>query len=753
MKKDSSTAAGTLTRKAPRTPSRWSASLPLAAPVPRWLRFCPLYIALAMVVVYCMALSFNFIGLDDTEILKRRYYIIGDLSNIKVAFTTDAFLGTNGSFYRPLQTVSFMLDALIGGPKPFIYHFTNLVLYIVGSICVFWLLLTLNYQRLSSLLLTLLFALHPMLVPMVAWVPTRGDLLLTIFVTISVIVFIKSFRANRPGLVVWHGISFFLAFLSKETAVAVPAICLLYYYFEFRKTKARKLIKGYFVVWLIAGGAWYYLHSALHAIKGDSVGWAAFMQNLRIIPELLGKFLVPVRFQLTPLFNFNDTVIGIVAASLFAWLIVRIGGRANRKIQFGLLWALLFILPVMVFRNPDAQYIFDYLYHRAYLPSIGLIIVLAELLKQLGLRNEKYFQRIAIGAVPVFAYCAIASFHELKFYRDGLTFFTEAIARTPQNALCYNNRAVCYGNELKNHEAALKDFSKAIELYPEYVVAIANRGVTYETLGKQKDAIADLEKAVSIHPSSPNPDFIFRIANLRYLLNDFAGAVADYNGLLALDKMYPRIYSKRAGSEAMMGQAQDALRDADQALQVDPKDEEAYNSRGLANRLLGKFDDAAVDFTLAIDIKNDYSRPYNNRGVIYLSQGQPEKALEDFDKAIQVDSYFADAYSNRGSVKHQLGRDEAALTDLDAALRLNPNSADAYQNRGVVKNVLKLFPEALADFNQALKLKPDNGGVYLGRGISKLYLGDKTGACEDWRIASARGATDAAALITDYCKD
>ncbi len=472
------------------------------------------------------------------------------------------------------------------------------------------------------------------------------------------------------------------------------------------------------------------------------------------MPELLGKFFVPARFQLTPLFNLTDTVIGVVAAALFAWLIVRIGGRANRKIQLGLVWALLCILPVMIFRNSDAKYIFDYLYHRAYLPSIGLIIVLAELLRRLSLRNEKYFRRIAIGAMPLFLYCGVAAFHELGFYRDGLTFFNEAIARTPRNALCYNNRAVYYGNERHDHEAAARDFSKAIELYPGYVVAIANRGVTYENLGKQKEAIADLEKAVSINPNSPNPDFIFKIANLRYLLNDFTGAVADYNRLLAMDKLYPRIYSKRAGSEAMLGQAQEALRDADQALGVDPKDEEAYNSRGLANRLLGRLDEAVNDFSLAVHIKDDYSRPYNNRGTIYLAQGQPERAIEDFNKAIEIDSHYADPYSNRGAVEHQLDRNEAALKDLDTALRLNPNSADAYQNRGVVKNVLKLFPEALADFNQALKLKPDknNAGIYLGRGISKLYLGDKTGACEDWRTASAGGANDAAALITEYCK-
>jgi tetratricopeptide (TPR) repeat protein len=723
------------------------------ASAPGWLRFAPVFIALAVAAVYATTVGFNFIGFDDREILKQHYFIIGDLSKIKLAFTTDAFLATNGSFYRPLQTVSFMLDAFVGGPKPFIYHLTNLLLHIASSLCVFWLLLTLGYQRRLSLLLALVFALHPMFVPMVAWVPTRGDLLLTIFFIVAFILFIKSLRANRPALVLWHGITFFLALLSKETAVAVPPLCLLYYYFEFRKTRARKLIKPYFAVWLVAGAVWYYLHSALHVVGDNSVGLTALIQNLRIMPELLGKFFVPVRFQLAPLFTFLDTAIGVIAAALLAWLIACMGAWTDRKVQVGLLWAILCILPVMIFRNSDAKYIFDYLYHRAYLPSIGLIIVLAELLKRLSLRNEKYFRPIAVGAALFLLYCGMAAFHELGFYRDAPTFFTEAIARTPRNALCYNNRGTYYGNELHDQEAALKDFNKAVELNPKYMVAIANRGVTRGTLGQKEEAIADLQRALAINPNSPNPDFILRIADLRYLLNDFIGSIADYNRLLAMDKMYPRIYSKRAGSEAMLGQSEEALRDADKALEVDPKDEEAYNSRGLANRLLGRLDEAANDFSLAILIKEDYSRPYNNRGTVYLAQGQPERAIEDFSKAIELDSHFADAYSNRGAVEHQLGRDEAALKDLDEALRLNPNFADAYQNRGVVKNVLKLFPEALADFDQALKLSAgkNNGAIYVGRGISKLYLGDNAGACEDWRTASVRGATNAAELIAEYC--
>jgi len=138
MRKNSRTAVATLAPKAAARPHP-------AAPAPGWLHFAPLFIILAVLAVYATAAKLSFIGFDDTNILKQHYFIIGDLSKIKVAFTTDAFLGTNGSFYRPLQTVSFMLDALVGGPKPFIYHLTNLLLHIVGSLCVFWLLLTLGY--------------------------------------------------------------------------------------------------------------------------------------------------------------------------------------------------------------------------------------------------------------------------------------------------------------------------------------------------------------------------------------------------------------------------------------------------------------------------------------------------------------------------------------------------------------------------------------------------------------------------------
>src|SRR5262249_28711861 len=155
--------------------------------------------------------------------------------------------------------------------------------------------------------------------------------------------------------------------------------------------------------------------------------------------------------------------------------------------------------------------------------------------------------------------------------------------------------------------AALKDFTKAIELFPNYGLAILNRGVTYGKMGKLREASLDLETALRLRPN--DLDTVFRLGNLRYLMNDFPGALEDYNRVLSMDDHYPRIFSKKGGSEAMLGDAQAAIRDAGEALRVDPKDEEAYNSRGLAKRASGELAAAAADFDEAIKIKKDYSRP------------------------------------------------------------------------------------------------------------------------------------------------
>ena len=140
-----------------------------------------LFLVLVPSVLYFRVINFNFVNFDDTNLITDNYNIIGDIGNVPRAFITDAYLSHQSNFYRPLQTVSFMIDAQISGQNPWAYHLTNLILLILISIALFILLNRLGIKREIALLLSLLYSVHPMLTSAVCWIPARGDLFLTLF--------------------------------------------------------------------------------------------------------------------------------------------------------------------------------------------------------------------------------------------------------------------------------------------------------------------------------------------------------------------------------------------------------------------------------------------------------------------------------------------------------------------------------------------------------------------------------------------
>ena len=85
-----------------------------------------IYLSFLVVIpftLYFKTIHFDFSRFDDKDIILANYDTISDFSNVKEAFTHDAFMSqTAYSFYRPAQTISFMIDAQIGGQQPWIYH-------------------------------------------------------------------------------------------------------------------------------------------------------------------------------------------------------------------------------------------------------------------------------------------------------------------------------------------------------------------------------------------------------------------------------------------------------------------------------------------------------------------------------------------------------------------------------------------------------------------------------------------------------
>ena len=191
-------------------------------------------ISVFVFLMYARTISYEYIGLDDTTLIETNYKFIKNLNNLPEAFKHHVmFVNKNfdkeKDYYRPMLTLSFMLDANIAGnTKPRWYHFANLLYHLTACLLLFVLLNKLKVNSVSAFLLTLLFAVHPVVDQAVAWIPGRNDMLLAIFVLSSFIYLLNYLESKSSKDLVWHSVFFGFALFTKENGIVLPVLFLFY---------------------------------------------------------------------------------------------------------------------------------------------------------------------------------------------------------------------------------------------------------------------------------------------------------------------------------------------------------------------------------------------------------------------------------------------------------------------------------------------------------------------------------------------
>lgn len=187
--------------------------------------------------VYVRSLSFGFTYFDDNVLILDNLFFLKDINNFFKAFTIEVFhvLHSSAAYYRPLLTISYMFDALISGNNPFFYHLTNVLIHLSTSIFVFIFLNKLKIKRELSFLWAVVFAIHPVLVQAVAWLPGRNDSLLAFFVLPSFIFLISFFEKEK--VTIYGFIFYFLLWLYLQKSHLYLSrfwFCFMVYYFLIR---------------------------------------------------------------------------------------------------------------------------------------------------------------------------------------------------------------------------------------------------------------------------------------------------------------------------------------------------------------------------------------------------------------------------------------------------------------------------------------------------------------------------------------
>lgn len=138
---------------------------------------------------------------------------------------------------------------------------------------------------------------------------------------------------------------------------------------------------------------------------------------------------------------------------------------------------------------------------------------------------------------------------------------------------------------------------------------------------------------------------------------------------------------------------------------------------------------------------------YFSSGKAKARSGDFKGAVAEFNKAIELNPKDINYYLQRGMALGLTEDYEGAIKDYTTVLNNDPKQVFAYISRGGVYNKLKKYEKALSDFNQALNIDPENTEAYNNRGWAKKFLGDKAGACKDWKLSKKKGNDEAKIIL------
>lgn len=516
----------------------------------------PLIIFFFSFLLYSQSINFKYTMFDDDSLLIKNKEFFTTDRDLKTIFTTDAFLTTEGTFYRPLQNISFLIDAKVFGIMDVrMFHFTNVFLFALIALSLYFLLLKFNISHLIAFFGTLVYAAHPLFVSSATWIPARGDLLLTLFAILSFIFWIKFINKKKYSTLIISWLFFTLALFTKETAALLPVLFFIYFLvFESKPKLDYKIVLFGFLV-LCSGVLWFVVRTLYIKTFDSDLTVSMFLQNLFAIPAGLAMFAVPYDFSTAPEFTHIKIILGFILFMLLIIMILKKSSQSRWKKLFYLFWFIFLLFPTFFARTKE----WDYLDHRFLLPLIGIFIFILSLIEKF---NNK---RVAVFSTILIIIFSTVSVFKSKAFSNPVS-FCEAMRFNKNKPEIYYFLKGNLEQISEKYDKALMQYDKAIAYNPNYIKALNNRGIVKQTLGDISGALEDYNQAIAL---GVNNYHIFKNrGNIRLQLGDYNGAVEDYNSALEMEH-HAELYFNKAVAKYILLDYDGALEECEILLSID----------------------------------------------------------------------------------------------------------------------------------------------------------------------------------------
>ncbi len=139
------------------------------------------------------------------------------------------------------------------------------------------------------------------------------------------------------------------------------------------------------------------------------------------------------------------------------------------------------------------------------------------------------------------------------------------------------------------------------------------------------------------------------------------------------------------------------------------------------------------------------------RAECYRKTGETEKARSDIGKYLSIYPEDQKALSMAGKVEAETGNYLKALEYFSENLKLHPNEPACYIDRANTYLVSRSWDWAIKDYSMSLDLDPGNSDAWLNKGVALVSMDKATDACHDFRMALSLGNKRATEFISRYC--
>lgn len=511
--------------------------------------------------IYGKSINYELLNFDDTILISNKINFISDIKKLPEIFVTDCYYTKNSaeSYYRPILSLSFVLETLLFGENSKISHTTNIILFVLSIylMYVFLLKLKLNKYVLQSVLL--LLAVHPALTSVSVWIAGRNDSLLTIFTILSLINVLEYLQNNKLKNLLLSILFFAISLFTKESATVLTVIIPLFM-FSINKFNVKKLLNIYFgfILFIIL----YFILRNLASVNSSSfiMEYNTFLKNIIYgFTMYISTFLSPADVPVC-LFDFTPAFSDILKTIIFITLLIFVYYKnfINRRfVLFGLSFFILYLLPTF--------FILQFFFHRLLLPVFGLILIFVLLIQKVVEIDNIYKKYFIFSFVILFLILSYSSYLQTNKYKNNEIFTLNGYKDAPTYHVFLSSMGNLYSNK-QDYDKALefkllaeenmpgyyltdiaailcyqKKFDKAEEILKKVIEFSNQKEFAYANLSLIYDEKQDYEKSLEYAEKAykENPYNIELSVNLarKYLLNEkYQESIDIYLNLLKFKK-------------------------------------------------------------------------------------------------------------------------------------------------------------------------------------------------------------------------